>query len=53
MASDDELLQKAVLCIKAGASGLIFGRNIWQRLPDKAVEITRKIRNMMKGRMKT
>lgn len=51
MASDDELLQKAALCIKAGASGLIFGRNIWQRPLDKAVEITRKIRDMMKGRV--
>jgi class I fructose-bisphosphate aldolase len=51
MASDDELLEKAGQCIKAGASGLIFGRNIWQRPLNKAVEITEKIRKIIKSRV--
>ncbi|HBE44796.1 MAG TPA: fructose-bisphosphate aldolase [Deltaproteobacteria bacterium] len=50
MVSDEELLKKAEVCIKAGASGLIFGRNVWQRPLDKAVEITKKIREIMKNR---
>jgi len=29
--NDDELLQKAEECMAAGCSGLIFGRNMWQR----------------------
>lgn len=49
MVSDDDLLQKATLCMRAGASGFIFGRNIWQRPLDKALEITRKIKEVIRA----
>lgn len=48
MVSDNDLIQKAEVCIKAGASGLIFGRNIWQRPLKEAVEITGKIKKIIK-----
>jgi fructose-bisphosphate aldolase, class I len=48
MASDDELIEKAEVCMDAGASGLIFGRNIWQRPLDKALEMTSRIREVAK-----
>jgi len=46
--TDKDLLQKAEVCIKAGASGLIFGRNIWQRPLKDAVEMTGRIREIIK-----
>ncbi|HOJ70719.1 MAG TPA: hypothetical protein PLR38_02650 [Syntrophorhabdaceae bacterium] len=49
MVSDDDLLEKARICLEAGASGLIFGRNIWQRPLEKALEITEKIKGIIKG----
>ncbi|MCX7966229.1 MAG: hypothetical protein N2596_06360 [Syntrophorhabdaceae bacterium] len=48
MMSDEELLDKVRICFKSGASGLIFGRNIWQRPLDKAIEITDKIKGIIK-----
>lgn len=48
MMSDNELLEKVKICMKSGASGLIFGRNIWQRPLDKAIEITEKIKEIIK-----
>lgn len=48
--TDKDLLQKAEVCIKAGASGLIFGRNIWQRPLKDAVEMTGKIKEIIKSR---
>jgi class I fructose-bisphosphate aldolase len=53
MISDDDLLEKARLCINAGGSGFIFGRNIWQRPLDKALEITAKLKQIIReGRAK-
>ncbi|MCX5813143.1 MAG: fructose-bisphosphate aldolase [Proteobacteria bacterium] len=49
MVSDNDLIRKAEVCIKAGASGLIFGRNIWQRPLKEAVGITGKIKEIIKG----
>jgi len=46
--SDEDLLAKAELCMNAGAAGLIFGRNMWQRLWDDALEITSKVQDLMK-----
>ena len=40
-AADDELLRKARLGMEAGATGLIFGRNIWQRPLTDALAISR------------
>ncbi|MCX8111389.1 MAG: hypothetical protein N3D15_09105 [Syntrophorhabdaceae bacterium] len=49
MVSDEDLLEKARICLEAGASGLIFGRNIWQRPLKKALEITEAIKGIIKG----
>ncbi len=45
--SDDQLLDKAEKVMDAGATGLIFGRNMWQRPMEDAVELTAKIREIM------
>jgi class I fructose-bisphosphate aldolase len=44
---DDDLLRKAEMCMKAGATGLIFGRNMWQRPWDEALAATARIKEMM------
>ncbi|MEI6499471.1 MAG: fructose-bisphosphate aldolase [Armatimonadota bacterium] len=41
---DEDLLAKAHLCMEAGATGLIFGRNMWQRPMDEALAMTHRIR---------
>ena len=48
MVSDEDLLAKASLCIRAGGSGFIFGRNIWQRPLDNALTITRSIKEVIR-----
>lgn len=46
--SDEDLLRKTRSAMDAGVTGLIFGRNLWQRrLPD-ALEITNKIHQILK-----
>jgi class I fructose-bisphosphate aldolase len=44
---DEDLLLKARLCMEAGATGLIFGRNMWQRPFDEGLAITEKIRQLL------
>ncbi|MCD6283119.1 fructose-bisphosphate aldolase [bacterium] len=44
---DDELLQKAEAAMAAGATGLIFGRNMWQRTMDDALKMTERIKKIM------
>ena len=46
--SDEALLIKIENSLKAGASGIIFGRNIWQRPHDAALEIVKKIKEIFK-----
>jgi len=41
--SDDDLLAKARECMEAGCSGLIFGRNMWQRKMDAALELSARL----------
>ena len=41
---DQDLLRKAHLCLEAGATGLIFGRNMWQRPWDEALAMTRRMK---------
>ncbi|MEW5700729.1 MAG: fructose-bisphosphate aldolase [Candidatus Zixiibacteriota bacterium] len=36
---DKDLLEKVEICMKAGGTGLIFGRNMWQRKWDDALAI--------------
>lgn len=40
-------LGKAEACMNAGATGLIFGRNVWQRRYGEAVEIARSIHQLL------
>lgn len=42
-------LAKAKACMDAGASGLIFGRNVWQRPYDEALSISQSIHEMLSG----
>ena len=44
---DDELLEKVKISLEAGATGLVFGRNLWQRPFKKALEITERIKILM------
>ncbi|GFP19186.1 fructose-bisphosphate aldolase, class I [Candidatus Hakubella thermalkaliphila] len=45
--SDEDLIEKARICMEAGVAGLIFGRNMWQRKHDDALQITARIKEMM------
>ena len=42
--SDEDLLEKARVSIQAGATGLIFGRNMWQRPFEEALAITERVK---------
>jgi class I fructose-bisphosphate aldolase len=44
---DEDLLKKVKICMEAGAVGLIFGRNMWQRPMDEAVKMTEKVKGLM------
>jgi len=46
---DDDLLDKVRLVMHAGATGLIFGRNMWQRPMEDALEITRSVKEVLAG----
>lgn len=45
--SDDDLLERARIAMEAGATGLIFGRNMWQRPMDDALEMARRVREIL------
>ena len=45
---DTLLLQKTRTCMKAGASGIIYGRNIWQRKFKNAIKISKELQNLLK-----
>ncbi len=47
--SEEKLLERARLCVKAGAKGFIFGRNIWKRPFDEALKITEKLKEILMG----
>ncbi len=44
---EESLLEKARLCVKAGARGFIFGRNVWKRKFEEALELTRKLKAIL------
>lgn len=48
--NDDDLLSKAHMCMQAGATGLIFGRNMWQRPMEEALAMTRRIKEEVMSR---
>lgn len=47
--SDEELIAKARIAMDAGATGLIFGRNVWQRSHEEALAMSHRISEMLKN----
>jgi len=47
--SDADLISKVHLAMDSGATGLIFGRNMWQRPMDQALPISHQISEILKG----
>lgn len=45
---DEDLLAKVRLSMEAGATGLIFGRNMWQRKMDEALAVTEKVKDILR-----
>ncbi|MHB1612266.1 MAG: class I fructose-bisphosphate aldolase [Sulfobacillus sp.] len=45
--SREASLSKARQCLEAGASGLIFGRNVWQQSYAEAMELTQEIHQLL------
>src|SRR5256714_12079082 len=46
-AGDDEMLEKSRLSLEAGATGLIFGRNVWQRDHDESLRFVAKLKDLL------
>jgi len=46
--SDEDLLDKARITMEQGATGLIFGRNMWQRPMDEALALTERIKDLLR-----
>lgn len=46
--SDEDLLNKARAAMEQGATGLIFGRNMWQRPISEGLAITEKVKEIMR-----
>jgi len=46
---DDDLLDKVTLSMDAGATGLIFGRNMWQRPMEEALEMTKRVQGILES----
>src|SRR5215469_4607608 len=47
MQGEGDVIDKARIAMDAGATGLIFGRNVWQRPYDEALDLAKQIRTMM------
>lgn len=47
--SDDDLMLKARTAMENGATGLIFGRNLWQRPMDEALAMSQKLLQLMRS----
>ncbi len=47
--SDEDMLNKVKLAVKSGVDGLIFGRNMWQRPLEEALDITKKVKKILTG----
>ncbi len=46
-AGDEAMLDKAAQSMEAGATGLIFGRNIWQREHDESLRLVARLRDIL------
>jgi class I fructose-bisphosphate aldolase len=44
---DEEVLDKARMAMEAGALGLIFGRNVWQREHDESLRFIARLRELL------
>jgi fructose-bisphosphate aldolase, class I len=44
---DEEVLDKARMAMEAGALGLIFGRNVWQREQDESLRFVSRLRELL------
>ena len=44
---DDKLLEQTRFIMDAGGSGVIYGRNVWQRESSQALEIIEQIKEIM------
>ncbi|MEM4736043.1 MAG: fructose-bisphosphate aldolase [Candidatus Thorarchaeota archaeon] len=44
---DAQLLERARLCMEAGAAGLMFGRNLWQRPWDDALRMVQELKRIL------
>jgi class I fructose-bisphosphate aldolase len=47
--SDEDLLLKARICVRSGATGLIFGRNMWQRPFEEGLKITKRLKDILRA----
>ena len=45
--SDEEVIERAKICMEHGASGLVFGRNIWQRDWDDALRMIKTLKDII------
>jgi len=45
--SDEDLLHKARMCMEGGATGLIFGRNMWQRPYEDGLAMSARMMELM------
>ncbi|MCL6561895.1 MAG: fructose-bisphosphate aldolase [Firmicutes bacterium] len=43
----EETIEKARMCLEAGATGLIFGRNVWQRPYHEALEVSQAVHRLL------
>ena len=46
-AGDEAMLEKARQSMDAGATGLIFGRNVWQRDHDESLRLVERLREIL------
>jgi fructose-bisphosphate aldolase, class I len=46
-AGDEAMLEKARQAMEAGATGLIFGRNVWQRTHDQSLRFVEQLREIL------
>ena len=46
-AGDDAMVEKARMTMEAGGTGLIFGRNVWQRPHDESLRFVARLRELL------
>jgi fructose-bisphosphate aldolase, class I len=51
-AGDRAMLDKAAQSLDAGATGLIFGRNVWQQNHDESLHPAEQLREILRGRVR-